>query len=153
LIGKRKAVAHLGIVSLIVVIVGISAFAIYYGYTIDHSSASANAITLQSFSLNPATPSLAGTINVESNSQISMMSLYINGTYMGSFNYGEMRSMMNTMMGGNYPYMFSMMYSATGISMPMMANYHFVQNRAYTITMMAAFEDGTHCNATIIVRS
>ena len=55
---------------------------------------------------------------------------------------------MSRMIGGSYPYMYSMMYSASPYSMPMMGNYHFIANRTYTITMMAQFDDGSYCNAT-----
>lgn len=146
-----KALAHIGIIALIAVILGVSAVGLYFGYTLsNHSTVQANAVSLQSFFLNPSTSNLTGSIKVNSNSPLMRMSLYINDTFMGSFNYSNHYGMMSTMMGG-YPYAYSMMYSWYPGTMPMMQNYQFLHNRTYMIRMMATFEDGSVCNATTFV--
>ncbi len=78
------------------------------------------------------------------------MSLYVNGSFMGSFNYSNHYGMMNTMMNG-HPYAYSMMYSWYPNSMPMMRGYPFMANRTYMVTMMATFVDGSVCNATTFI--
>jgi len=157
-----KALSNVGIVSLVVVILGVAAVGIYFGYSLSNHTAQsnnvststsvslANAVTLQSFSVNPGTSNLTGNINVNSHSQLMKMSLYINGTFMGSFNYSNHYGMMSTMMGG-YPYAYSMMYAWNPGSMPMMRSNQFIAGKIYMITMMATFEDGSVCNATTYV--
>jgi hypothetical protein len=145
-----KAVSHIVTISIIVVILGISAVGLYFYSLSSHSVAQANTVTLQSFSLNPSTSNLTGNVKVNSNSPLVRMSLYMNGTFMGSFNYSNHNGMMSTMMGG-YPYAYSMMYSWYPGTMPMMKNFQFMSNRTYMVTMMATFEDDTTCNATTFI--
>jgi len=149
---KEKEISHIGIISLCVIILGISAVGLYFGYSLStHSVIQTNALSLQSFSLNPSTSNLTGTIEVHSNSPLIRMSLYINGTYMGSFNNFDRYGMMSTQMG-SYPYVYSMMYSSYPETMPMMKNISIMPNRTYMVTMMAIFEDGSTCNATTVIR-
>lgn len=150
---KRKAVARVGIIFLVALILAISiaAFYIFYFPTY-HSTSNPDTMKLQPFTLNLNTSTLSGTVSVESNSLISTLGLYINGTYVGSFNYSEIKLAMTTLVG-NYPDAFSIAYSASPASMPMMANISLAQNKAYMITMIATFDDGSHCNATTIVHT
>jgi hypothetical protein len=148
---KRLAVANLILVSITAVLVVASAVGIYFAYSF--SIHKTNTIALQSFSLSPSTSTLSGTINIQTNSQISNMRLYVNGTYLGSLNYNTMRSMMGSMMGGNYAYRYSMMYSVSPELMPMMGNYQFLQNRTYMLTMMATFDDGSVSNASAFLHT
>jgi hypothetical protein len=151
---RRKAIAQLGSI-LIIVILGASALGIYLGYTLfnHQASAASNSISLQGFSVNAQTNTIAGIIKVDSNSQVARMTLYVNGTYIGYTIYGAMQSMMSRMMGGNYAYMYSMMYSVSRASMPMVSSYQFLQNKTYMITMMANFDDGSYCNASAIAHT
>jgi len=145
-----KAITQISVISLVALILGISAVGLYFGYSISNHTAQGNTVTLQSFSLNPSTSNLTGLIKVNSNSPLVRMNLFINGTFMGSFNYSNHYGMMSTMVGG---YTYSMLYSWYPSSMPMMRNYPFMANRTYMITMMATFEDGSVCNATNFVHS
>ncbi len=146
-----KAISHIWTVSLIAAILGLSVVGLYFSYSLsNHSTIQANSLSLQSFSLNPSTSNLTGNIKVNSDSPLVRLSLYINGTFMGSFNYSKHYGMMTTMMG-DYPYAYSMMYSWYPYAMPMMRNYQFTYNRTYMVTMMATLEDGSMCNATTFV--
>ena len=85
---SAKAISHIGAMSGIVIILGIAAVGIYFGYSLSgHSVTQTNKLTLQAFSLNPSTANLTGTVYVDSNSPLVRMALYMNDTYMGSFDY------------------------------------------------------------------
>lgn len=126
---STRAVSHTGAIVIIVVILAIAAVGVYFGYSLSgHPATQTNELTLQGFSLNPATSNLTGTVSVESNSPLARMTLYMNGTDMGSFDYGTGHSgMMMSTTSGSYPYMGSMMYSAYPATMPMMANFPMMQ--------------------------
>jgi len=150
---NAKGVAHVGVICLIVVILGVSAVGVYFGYSLSgHSATQTNKLTLESFSLNPSTSNLTGNVSVDSNSPLVRMALYMNGTLVGSFNYSNHTGMMSTMMG-SYPYSYSMMYSAYPYTMPMMARIPMMQERVYMVTMMAVFEDGSTCNSTAFIHT
>ena len=148
-----RTISHIGAMSGIVVILGIAAVGIYFGYSLSgHSVAQTNKLTLEAFSLNPSTSNLTGTVNVDSNSPLVRMALYMNDTYMGSFNYAtSCQGMMMCTTTGSYPFMYSMMYSAYPGAMPMMTNIPVMQGRTYVVTMMATFEDGSACNASATI--
>jgi hypothetical protein len=150
---KKGAVSHLGLVSLAVVLLGVSAVGLYFSYALGHSSTTNgtvnDAISLQNFVLNPVSSNLSGTIYVNSSSQIEQMRLYMNGTYLGSSNYSSSFGMMSMMK--NYPNMYYMMYSAGPLTFPSMSQLHFTAGRAYIVTMMAVFRDGHTCNASEFV--
>src|SRR5579872_19536 len=129
-----KAVSHIGAISFIILILGISAVGLYFSYSASNHSTTtiqtADAVSLQSFSLNPGTSNLTGSIKVNSNSPLARMTLYVNGTFMGAFNYSNHYGMMSTMIG-SYPYAYSMMYSWNPGSMPMMRDNQFMPGRTY----------------------
>jgi len=152
-LGESKAISYVGTISLLAVLLGISAVGIYLAYSTSHPIVSANSLVLQSFSITPASSTVTGKVRVNSNSQLSTMRLYVNGTYLGYYNYSYMRSMMSSMMGSSYPYEYSMLYSASRASMPMFANYPFMTNRVYNVTMMATFGDGSTCYSYVMVHT
>ena len=150
-----KTVSHRGAIVIIVVILAIAAVGVYFGYSLSgHPATQTNKLTLQGFSLNPATSNLTGTVSVQSNSPLARMTLFMNGTNVGSFDYGTGHNgMMMSTTAGSYQYMGSMMYSAYPATMPMMANISMMQGRTYMATMMATFEDGSTCNATATIHT
>src|SRR3974390_1920466 len=99
-----KALSNIGAISLIAVILAVGALGVYFGYSLSNHTATvvqtntvqSNVLSLQSVSLNPGTSNLTSNIKVNSNSQLMEMSLYINGTFMGSFNYSNHYGMMST---------------------------------------------------------
>ena len=148
-----KGVAHVGVISLIVVILGVSAVGVYFGYALSgHSVTQTSKLALQSFSLNPSTSNLTGTVKVDSNSPLVRMTLYMNGTLVGSLNFTSRNGMMNTMMGG-YPYAYSMMYSASPRTMPRISTIPMMPGRVYMLIMTAAFQDGSTCSSTAFIHT
>jgi len=148
---NEKGFSHIGSISLIALILVISVVGLYFGYSVsNHAAVQANSVSLQSFSLNPSTSNLTGTIKVNSNSPLVRMSLYMNGTFLGSFDYSNYYGIMSTMMSG-YPYVYSMIYSWYPSTMPIMNGFQFMSNRTYTVTMKATFEDGSIANSTTFI--
>jgi hypothetical protein len=148
-----KEVSKFGTIFILIVVLGISAAGIYFGYSLSiHSVTQSEKLTLRDFSLNPIMSNLTGTIGVQSNSPLIRMALYLNDTYMGSLNYSNHYVMMSTMMGNDYSYSYSMKYSAYPGTMPMMSKIRMMQNQTYIVTMMATFGDGSTCNASTVIR-
>jgi hypothetical protein len=152
---SARAVSHTGTIVIVVVILAIASVGIYFGYSLSgHPATQTDKLTLQGFSLNPASSNLTGTVSVDSNSPLARMTLFMNGTNVGSFDYGTSRNgLMMSTASGSYPYMGSMMYSAYPATMPMMSNIPMMQGRTYMVTMMATFEDGSTCNATTTIHT
>ncbi len=89
------------------------------------------------------------------------MSLFINGTYVGSYNYTTGHCclrMMRSWSNGTSSYYFT----ATPYWMPMMNKWnwddyggmmggHYEGHRSYMVTMMATFENGGASNASVII--
>jgi hypothetical protein len=150
---KRSAVARVGIIFLVAVIIAIAAAAYYIFYfpTTYRSPTNPPTINLGSFALNPQTSTLTGTVKFESNSQISTMGLYINGTYIGSENYTTIKSELTPLVGGNWKYAYSLSYSASSSTFPAMSNISLTQDKAYLIMLKATFDDGSQCNGTTTV--
>jgi hypothetical protein len=152
---KRNAISHLGIVTVAAVLLGVSVVGLYLSYSVIHLGTTtvtvteSNTISLDNFSINPATANLSGTVYVSSNSPISLMNIYLNGTYVGSLNYTGNYSMMGMMKG--YPSMYFTVYSALPKTMPMMSRFPMVEGREYVVRMMATFRDGSICNASEII--
>ena len=149
---RRSAVARVGIIFLVAVIIAIAAAA-YYIFYFPTSTSNPDIITLNSFSLNAQTTSLTGTVKFESHTQISTLALYINGTYIGSENYSMIKSMLTPLAGGNYDYEYSLTYSASSSTFPMMSSISLAQNKAYLIMLKATFTGGSQCNGTTTVRT
>lgn len=152
---RRSAVARVGIIFLVAVIIAIAAAAYYIFYfpTSYRSTSNPDTITLNSFSLNAQTSTLTGTVRFESNTQISTLGLYINGTYIGSENYSMIKSMLTPLVGGNYHYAYSLAYSVSSSTFPMMSNISLAQNKAYSIMLKATFDDESQCNGTTTVHT
>ena len=103
------------------------------------------------FALNPVISNLSGTLWVSSNSPMVRMDLYLNGTFVGSYNY-SVSQMMSRMMGST-PFMYSMMYPAYPRSMPMLADIPMENDKTYVVTMAATFQDQTSCGGIATVRT
>jgi hypothetical protein len=148
----RRAVARVGVIFLVVMIIAVAlaAFYIFYFPNSYHSTSNKDTLTLTSFTLNPQNSTLKGTVNMASNSLISTLGLYINGTYFGSETYSTIKSMMTTLVGGNYKYTYSLAYTK---SLPTNSSITFVQNKTYLIVMTGTFSDGSTANGTITVHT
>jgi hypothetical protein len=143
---------------VIVIACIIVAFGLYLAvpYFLSTSSASNN-ISVQSVSLNTSDSNLSALVNVITHSPLIRMGVYINGTYIGSCNYTYSGSMMRAT--GNYMSLttrrwsngsYTMMFSLTPRSMPMMSRIHMTAGAIYMIRIEAFFQDGTTYNATSI---
>jgi len=150
---KRSAVARVGIIFLVAVIIAIAAAAYYIFYFPTRPTSNPDTITLNSFTLNPQTSTIMGTVRFESNTQIATLGLYINGTYVGSENYSTIKSMLTPLVGGNYHYVYSLAYSVSNSTMPMISNVSLAQNKTYLIMMIATFDGGSQCNGTTSVHT
>lgn len=119
--------------------------------TLDTTTASLSPrISVEALSLNPSTSNLSSTVNVNSQSPIVRMDLYVNGTFIGSCNYTWSGSAVT----GNYGMglytrswsngTYSMMFSIIPRYFPMMSGIRMMSEGSYLIKMVAYFKDGTN---------
>lgn len=138
-----------------------SAFAIYFaaGGTMFGASPQKSAdISVEALSIDASTSNLSVTLNVNNNFALTRMSLFINGTFVGSYNYSSNGAdqcclrIVNTWSNGTSSFFFT----ATPYWMPMMANWSWEccgmmggngSYRSYEITFMAMFANGRSYNA------
>ncbi|MGA2876792.1 MAG: hypothetical protein ABSE82_14810 [Nitrososphaerales archaeon] len=145
---KNGAISKVISIAIAGILIALVILGIYLTYSMSgHTSSTttntkaSDNISLGGFSIDALTSNVSGTVLVNSRSTLVQMDLYINGTLMGSLNYTGM------MTSANY----SMMYSASPKSMPIMSTMLMVAGRSYMVTMIALFTDGTMCNASSIV--
>jgi hypothetical protein len=148
----------LSAVAKIILITGaITSFALclYFSSSIWNVALSApDSLSVQALSLNSYNSNLSATVNMNSRSTLDRMDFYLNGTFIGSYNYlgnltiNGMFVMMTTRSAGAY----TIRFSFSSITMPMMSRISMVMSRTYAIRMVAFFRDGTNCSATSFVR-
>lgn len=133
------------VIALVLVVVAIAS--IYFATaSFSRSNASSN-ISVEDLSLNTSSSNLSSTINVNSQSQLVRMDLYINGTFIGTCNYNWVGS---TMMSNGVPLAirnwnngtYSIMFSISPQYFPMMSGIRMLRGVAYMIEMVAHFQNG-----------
>jgi hypothetical protein len=126
----------------------------------------ASKISVEALSVDSSSSNLSATLNVKNSSAIMKMSMFINGTLVGSYNYTqngwgyECFRMMQSWGNGTSSYYFT----ANPYWMPMMGNWNWSYyaggggmmmgsgyHRSYSITMMATFADGSIANAPTVI--
>lgn len=150
---------------LVAIIIAASIFAFYFATTTLNAGKNNNTVLLEALSVNSSSSNITASINlVRNTSSLVRMGLYINGTFVGAYNYTGNTSggtqccirMMNAWNNGTY----SMWFMATPYSMPMMNQMNLgggsgygccMAGRSYLITIMCTFANGEEYNATSIV--
>lgn len=161
---KKGAVSRFTLVLALAIVIT-SAFAIYLaaGGSIFQASPQNTAnISLETVSIDPSTSNLSATLNVDNNFALTHMSLFINNTLVGSYNYSSNAEdqcclrIMNTWGNGTSSFFFT----ATPYYMPMMGNWNWEccgmmggngGYGSYEITIMAMFANGRSYNASAIL--
>ncbi len=168
MIGKRKEGLSKLVLVLALAVVVASGSAIYFASIalISHTTQNTNSgstndkISIESLSVASSTSNLTATVNVDNSSALTKMSLFINGSLVGSYNYNQNSAgyccmrMMRYWTNGT----FSFFFTATPYYMPMMGRWNWgccmMGGRYYgsfVITMMATFADGSATNATAVI--
>jgi rusticyanin len=116
-----------------------------------HSNTSSQ-ISVEALSLDTSTTNLSSTVNVNSQSPLVRMDLYINGTFIGSCNYTRVGSSMmsngietTTRSWSNGTY--SLTFSVSPKYLPMMAGIRMMLGGIYAVRMVAVFQNGATYNA------
>lgn len=135
------------VIALVLAIVAVSG--VYFAVSSFFNSNVANTISIEALSLNTSSSNLSSTVNVNSQSLLVRMDLYINGTFIGSCNYTWKGS---TMMSANNGLHFStrtwsngtysMMFSVSSKYFPIMSGIRMIWGSAYNVRMVAHFQDG-----------
>lgn len=143
--GNSKTMAF-GI-ALILVIVAVSG--IYFVASPYFNRNATSKISVEAVSINTSSSNLSSTVNVNSQSPLVSMDLYINGTFIGSCNYTWRGS---TIMSANNGLHFStrtwsngtysMMFSVSPRDFPMMSGIRMTWGSTYNVRMVAHFQDG-----------
>jgi hypothetical protein len=167
LIGGREKGISISALTLAIaaIIVVASASAVYFsmfkapiGQNNDHS----NQISIEALSVSSSTSNLTATVNVKNSSLLSRVSLFINGTYVGSYNFtrnswgAECFKVMRFWSNGTSSYYFTV----TPYWMPMMGRWNWGDyggmmggndHKNYVVTMEAYFANGDTSSTTAII--
>ena len=160
---KVRSVSKLIVVILVLALVIGSAAAIYL--VLDRTGLGGSLLSVEALSVASSSSNLTASLNLRNSSAITRMSLFINGTFVGSYNnthsgWGCCFRLMQTWSNGTSSYYFS----ATPHWMPMMGHWNWgyygccgmlgsggYNNRTYIVTMMATFADGRSANSTVTI--
>jgi rusticyanin len=157
---RKSAVSTLLVIGIVVILVAAGAASVYFVGSYLHNnnseitgsstSSSTSQVSIEALSLNPSTSNLSSTVNVNSQSPIVRMDLYINGTFIGSCNY----TWSGSTVAGNYGLglttrswnngTYSMMFSVFPKYFPMMSGVRMMSGGTYMIRMVAYFQDGAN---------
>lgn len=132
------------VIALILIAVAIAG--IYIALPSYFHSNSTSSFSVEALSLNTSS-NLSSSVNVNSQSHLVRMDLYINGTFIGACNYSWIGS---TIMSNGIPVTtrswnngtYSMMFSISPQYLPRMSGIHMMYNAAYMVEMVAHFQDG-----------
>lgn len=144
----RNAGLSMTIAIVIVLVLAAAALSGVYFATpnFSHRTAS-NEISVEALALNTSSSDLSSTINVNSQSPLVRMDLYVNGTLIGYCNYTWTGS---TMMWNGIPQTirnwnngtYSMMFSVSPQYFPRMSQFAMMDGVLYNIEMVAHFQNG-----------
>jgi archaellum component FlaF (FlaF/FlaG flagellin family) len=176
LLRAKKSAVSTVVLILVIALVIASALAVYFATfrstvaptenlgNSNTSNVNNNNISIQAISVASSTSNLTATVNVSNSSALTRMSLFINGTYVGSYNYTqngwgyECFRWMRAWSNGTSSFYFT----ATPYWMPMMGNWNWgfyggmmgggmYYHRSYMVTIMATFADGSRSNASVTI--
>ncbi|MDG6905058.1 MAG: hypothetical protein JRN20_04655 [Nitrososphaerota archaeon] len=143
--GLSKIVAI--VIALVLAVVAIAG--IYFAMS-GYFNNAASEISVEALSLDTSSSNLSSTVNVNSQSPLVRIDLYVNGTFIGYCNYSWHGS---TMMSNGIPLTtrnwnngtYSMMFSISPQYFPRMSQIRMMTGAEYDIEMVAHFQNGATC--------
>ncbi len=140
--------------AIFILLIAISGVAVYF---VVASQTKTNKFSVESLSVVSSTSNLTAYTNVKTISPLTSMSLFVNGSFVGSYNYTSGKKecclrLSTTWSNGTSSFLFT----ATPASLPKMNDWNWTvtgsaSNRSYLITMVATFANKSSLNSTAII--
>jgi hypothetical protein len=145
------------LVAVILVASGVTIYFVYY--TPKNNNNETRVLSLQALAVDSSTANISANLNIARNSSnLIRIGMYVNGTYLGSYNFTGSSACCLTMMKEWNNGTLSYYFSVTPYYMPMMNHYsmgmgggYWKSDRNCMITIMATFANGERYNATALV--